>query len=334
MPIRYDILGCGAVIQRYHVPVIQRLKREASITVRGCFDLNIHNARKVARLVGALEYGLPSDIGRFDNVDAAIIATPPDSHATLARAYLSAGKHVFIEKPFTVRSAEARDLVGMSKRNNVHVLVNHFRRFYPSVRLARKFVKYGGLGRIHRIEASEGTRWNWPVTSEYVVRSPYGGVVYDTGAHLIDMVLFILSLDDLPHHTRYHIQRIVKKPSDEPSHECFATVQVFDTIYGTIDIHISLSRIQPLAGIVKVHGEHGILLIPTSFAASPVLYIQRGHFTLGEPDIQPRPIDALGCFIISHREFLRRSQDAIHSSLLDGHRFLLLVSILESLVEK
>src|SRR2546425_811413 len=109
--------------------------------------------------------------------------------------YVQRGAVLLVEKPFTPRLAEAEALVRLAAERGAQVLVAHMRRFYPSVQIARDFVLAGGLGSVRSVEAHEGSRWEWPASSEYYLHSRYGGVVYDTGSHLIDTILFVLGVD-------------------------------------------------------------------------------------------------------------------------------------------
>ena len=63
------------------------------------------------------------------NADVVVIATPPDSHASLAEEAIAAGRHVLVEKPFTLDSDEAARLVEAAERAGVTALVGHEFRF-------------------------------------------------------------------------------------------------------------------------------------------------------------------------------------------------------------
>src|ERR1700736_6060170 len=112
--LRYDVVGCGTGVQELHGPVIRHLIAQRAATVNTCYDSNLKTAQRAAQLLGAAHAATPSEMGNFEAADAAIIATPPESHAAVARRYLAAGKHVFVEKPFVARSDEARDLIELA----------------------------------------------------------------------------------------------------------------------------------------------------------------------------------------------------------------------------
>jgi len=325
----YDIVGCGAVVRTYHVPVLRYLARTAPIAVSGCFDIDPASAAGVAGLLGARGHAgadwIPSPAAA-----AALVTTPPGSHGEIARRYLAAGKHVFVEKPFVGSADEARRLVQQARAADRRILVAHFRRFYPSLRTARQFLAAGGLGRIRRVEATEGARWEWPAQSSYFLQDPYGGVVWDTGAHLVDMLLYALSLDEPGRALQCHTRERVQRPAREPAHDYRAVLELTLDGGAGVDVRLALSRLEPLAGALKLYGEAGVLVIPTTFALAPTLFRGAERFELesAAPDLAAR--DSLGCFVLEHLEFLAAC--ASHTpSVLDADRFVGLSGLLAQL---
>src|SRR5947209_6181408 len=74
-----------------------------------------------------------SDAGSmFPIIDAAVVVTPAQSHFRLCRELLEAGKDVFVEKPITLKSAEARELTEVAKGNGLILQVGHIFRFDPA----------------------------------------------------------------------------------------------------------------------------------------------------------------------------------------------------------
>jgi predicted dehydrogenase len=325
----YDIVGCGAAVQTFHAPVLRDLTQAGAVSIRACVDRDGAAAKQTARLLGAATSGSSSP--DFDGVDAVIIATPPESHADVARRYLEAGKHVFLEKPFVVRSSEAQELVQLAESNGARLFVNHIRRFFPSVTIARRFVTSGGLGKITHVEATEGMRWTWASSSDYPVKSPYGGVVYDVGSHVLDTVLFVLGLDDPNSGTRFSIQSASRRPNREPSHECAADLELESPRYGRLHVDLRLSRREPYACAVKIYGESGTIVIPNQLTDAPILYTRGAQFVLRERATEPQPYYFVACFLASHQEFLRAQTDPTSRSPLDARNFGVLTSMLETL---
>ena len=325
----YDIIGCGAVVEQFHVPIFLYLKRECNVHVRGCFDLNVQNATKIGRLLKSTIVGHPDSISEIPTVHAALIATPPDSHSEYIRRYINEGKPVLVEKPFVTNIQDARELVDLSQKKNTKILVGNFKRFFPSVTVARRMIASGVIGEITRVEASEGMRWEWPVSSNYVVENRFGGVIYDTGAHLLDMVLYILSLDG--ERLEWRIDEIEKEPVREPSHVCRATVTLNDARCNNLKMHLNLSRVDPVARIVKIYGTRGRVLVPTAFSQIPILECENGDSDFPREMSGPVPIDETGCFLLEHRCMIEHLLKRSGKSVLDGENFVSLVGIMESL---
>jgi predicted dehydrogenase len=90
----------------------------------------------------------PAELIRSTDVDAVAIVTPVFAHYEMAKAALLAGKHIFIEKPFTSTSAQARELVDLAARKNLRIMVDHTFLFTGAVRKIRELISTGELGKL------------------------------------------------------------------------------------------------------------------------------------------------------------------------------------------
>lgn len=328
-----DVIGCGAAMRTLHGMGLRELVRTGRLDVRGCFDLDVASARAVAEMLDADEVGeSPGDVARRTGVHGAVIATPPQSHAGLAETYARTGKHVLVEKPFVVTPAAAKDVLGASEAGGGRVLVNHFWRFYPSVEIARQLVEEGAVGEVRSVEAVHGGRWDWPAASDYATSNPYGGVVWDTGSHVLDAVLHILSLDDPTREVDLEIVACTRTPSSEPSQEFDASVRMTD---GTSDmqLRIALSRVRSLACVIKLFGDRGTIVVPTLFADAALLRAGKGDFVEVRSQATARaPRSLRSLFRVVHEELLTTIEgDA--SSRLRAESFVVLTRFLAALTE-
>ena len=118
--------------------------------------------------------------------DLVVITTPNREHVPLARAALSAGIPVVIDKPVAPTAAEARSLAG-----GPLVVPFHNRRWDGDFRTVARLAHDRALGRVLRFE-SRFTRWRpqikpgWKETADPAAA---GGVLYDLGAHLVDQAI-------------------------------------------------------------------------------------------------------------------------------------------------
>jgi predicted dehydrogenase len=137
------------------------------------------------------------------DVDAAIVAVPQEFHGEVAKEFLQAGVPVLCEKPLATTLAEATSLVETAEAAGTVLAVNNTRRFYPSARAVREWIRSGRAGQIRRIEVYEGDCFGWPLASgtAFGRAGTRKGVLQDTGAHTLDMICWWLG--ERPRITRY-----------------------------------------------------------------------------------------------------------------------------------
>ena len=82
------------------------------------------------------------------DIEAIAIATPVKTHYEFVKKALEAGKHVWIEKPFTATSAEARELIALADSKNLKIFVDHTFIYTGAVRKIKELVDSGELGEI------------------------------------------------------------------------------------------------------------------------------------------------------------------------------------------
>jgi predicted dehydrogenase len=87
------------------------------------------------------------------DVDAIVIATPVASHFNIAKKCLEAGKHIWVEKPFTASSLEALELLDIAERKKLNIFVDHTFIYTGAVRKMKDLVKSGELGNILYFES-------------------------------------------------------------------------------------------------------------------------------------------------------------------------------------
>lgn len=90
-----------------------------------------------------------SEVLRSPDVDAVAIVTPVWTHYELAKMALENGKHVFIEKPFTSNSAQAKELIELATRKKLTIMVDHTFLFTGAVRKIRELTQSGVLGDLY-----------------------------------------------------------------------------------------------------------------------------------------------------------------------------------------
>jgi predicted dehydrogenase len=124
-------------------------------------------------------------------VDLVVIATPNDVHAPLAKAALRAGKHVVVDKPFTITLVEARGLAATAAETGRHLSVFQNRRWDSDFQAVRRELAAGRIGGVVEMR-SEFNRYRPDVKDRWRERpGPGSGMWYDLGPHLIDQTLLL-----------------------------------------------------------------------------------------------------------------------------------------------
>jgi predicted dehydrogenase len=308
------IIGCGAVVQKNYV---KALSLYTDICIAHVHDLNSSAAEKVSHMTGASVSSL--EVIKAD-CDIVIIATPPSSHAELVENMMVSGRTVICEKPFVGRKCDAEHLDRLSAERNCNLFVAHFRRCFPSVRLARSLVESGILGAVIEVSAYEGGRFSWEAESGYVYKDPYGGVLFDTGSHTIDMLLHVACLDGNPLEVA---ATIVKRNCPEPSHDLEARVCLSGK-GREIKGHLKFSRLLATANKIRVDCEHGFVEIPVGM----VDYVRLGKRDGSSVIVRARESydDLMDCFALQFKHMFY--PDAKHTFAAD--KFINLTAVLET----
>lgn len=311
------------------MPALLALVKARRVTVVGCYDPDDRAAANTAQRLGAQLHAPVVAADTLDS-DAVLVATPPDKHFEIVSTCLRAGCHVLVEKPFAVMISQAEALTGESSTGGRSLCVGHFRRFLPSVNSARELIQTGMLGPIISVVASEGARWEWGAMSRYFVEDPAGGVVFDTGAHVLDSVLYILGLDSLGNSLEFEVGDLSKNPPEEPSQEMRARFMLRPTTSNPIEVYFHVSRRQSLANVIHVRCERGALDVIHSPRDACFIRI-RGNRMLVNQVIPQTPVDTKGCLALEYDDFLASCTEAGFTSRLDGQNFVALTKLLQGL---
>lgn len=115
--------------------------------LKTCCDMLPENLEKIKALYPGVNVTLTYEEMISDpELSGIVIATSASSHFKLGKAALEAGKHVFIEKPMTLRSEEAKELNKIAAEKGLIIMVGHLLLFHPAVRYVKQLIDAGELG--------------------------------------------------------------------------------------------------------------------------------------------------------------------------------------------
>ena len=129
------------------------------------------------------------------DIDLIIVNTPNDTHFDFTKQALEAGKHVVVEKPFTVTVSEGKELIELAGRKNRILSVFQNRRWDGDFMTVRKVVENKLLGRLVEFE-SHYDRYRNFIKENTWKEDPASktSILYDLGSHMIDQVLILFGM--------------------------------------------------------------------------------------------------------------------------------------------
>ena len=86
-----------------------------------------------------------------DDFDGFTIATPADTHFSIAKKIISSGKHLLIEKPMVLKVNQAEELVLLAKQKKVNLMVGHVLLFHPAIKKIKQIIDKGSIGELQYI---------------------------------------------------------------------------------------------------------------------------------------------------------------------------------------
>jgi len=181
-PINVALIGYGLAGRVFHAPLIAAVD---GLTLAAVVSSREEEIRKTYPSVAVLRN--PQQAFADPSIGLVVVAAPNDSHFDLAAAALAHGKHVVIDKPFALTSAQARDLI---RRATGRVLsVFHNRRWDSDFLTLKRLFCDGALGEVVYFE-SHFDRFRPEATQRWRERAgPATGSWYDLGSHLLDQAV-------------------------------------------------------------------------------------------------------------------------------------------------
>lgn len=182
------VVGCGNISMTY----MRNAALFPGVELRACADLSEDLARK-----RAAEYGIRAlaldDLLKAADVDLVLNLTVPNAHFAVSHAALTAGKHVFTEKPLAVTAAEGRRLVDEARSRGLGIGSAPDTFLGAAGRTARRLVDEGAIGRPVAGTAFMMGRGmeHWHPNPQFYYQ-PGGGPVLDMGPYYITMLVNLL----------------------------------------------------------------------------------------------------------------------------------------------
>ena len=189
MAIRWGILGCGDIARKRVARAMQYdagsdlvavCRRDDAKRAAFCRDFDVPRS-----------YASDADLIGDPNVDAVYVATPVYLHRPQTIAAARAGKHVLVEKPMALSTAECDEMIAACREAGVRLGVAYYRRFYPIVLRMKELVAAGRIGQPLSVSAETSTPLTIaPGEDGYWRVLPGqggGGSLMDIGSHRLNL---------------------------------------------------------------------------------------------------------------------------------------------------
>jgi predicted dehydrogenase len=184
---RWGIAGCGKYTENAFLPTIKLLRKNEVIS------LFSNSNERVQALTG--KFGIPNAFSDYDeflksDINCVYIASANAHHYEQVLKAAKAGKHILCEKPLSINSIEAEQMVKACEVNGVQFAVNYVFRFNPLIRKAKELITNEYIGKLVSL--------NLNFNADFVPGSNFrfnkslsgGGALRDIGTHLIDLLRF------------------------------------------------------------------------------------------------------------------------------------------------
>jgi predicted dehydrogenase len=188
-PVRWGILGTGGIASEFVIDL--RLTESGLVVAVG--SRSQQSADRFADEFGiAARHASYESLVADPNVDVIYVATPHPMHHDNAILALRAGKHVLVEKPFTMNAQEAREVVRVARENGRFAMEAMWTRFLPHIAVIRDWLARGVLGDIVTVSADHG-QW-FPEDPEFRLFAPAlgGGALLDLGVYPVSFASMVL----------------------------------------------------------------------------------------------------------------------------------------------
>jgi predicted dehydrogenase len=192
-PVRWGILGTGGIASTFVTDL--QLSDSGVATAVG-------SRRQGTADCFADEFGIANRHAGYESlvadpdVDVVYVATPHPMHHDNAILALRAGKHVLVEKPFTMNAVESREIVQAARENGRFAMEAMWTRFLPHVVVIRDWLSRGMLGDIITVTADHG-QW-FDEDPEFRLFAPElgGGALLDLGVYPVSFASMVLGRPD------------------------------------------------------------------------------------------------------------------------------------------
>lgn len=268
-PVKTGIIGCGAISGAY----LGMAKNFPIVQIQACADIDPARAKSKAKEFQIQKACTVDQLLNDPEIELVLNLTIPKAHFPVSRDILSAGKHVYSEKPLAITREEGQQLLNLARQKNLKIGCAPDTFMGSGIQTARKLIEDGAIGRPVAFTAFMMGRGHesWHPSPEFYYE-PGGGPMLDMGPYYLTALLQLLGpVKKLTGSATIAIPE--RTITSQPKSGQKINVQTPDHICGTIDFENNCTGviIQSFATMfpqydaaqpITIYGETGTLKVP------------------------------------------------------------------------
>jgi len=289
--INVGVVGCGEVAQRVYLPEFHRLHGKATL-VAVCDQVE-ERARAAQQRFGARTYY--TDLDRFlreSNVEIVVNLTPHHAHAPVSMAALSAGRHVYTEKPLAQSVDDATQLIDTAQRHRVKLACAPIMLLLPTMQRWQQLLSHGTIGRatFARAQLLAPATWDGFSADQAWYFAAGSGPLMDGGVYALTALTGLLGPASrvsamagtiIGEHVIGHGPAAARRLHTEVEDSVHLHLD-FGGPFATLDVSWCVQASRNVT--CEVYGEHGTLSGDPTYANTPIHIFRPGSgWTVEEP---------------------------------------------------
>jgi len=186
--VRFGLVGLGWAARSFQLPALKQVP--GAVLVGGC-DTSLEQRTSFERETGVETYGDLDELLERAAPDVVVVATLPDSHATLCIRALESGAHVVCEKPFVSSVEEANRVLAAASAAGRAIAVNHEFREKPIFKAVKNSIGSPDVGQLvfcQIWQLMDLAPWNEPVAWRAAMPNR---TLFEGGVHLVDLLIHL-----------------------------------------------------------------------------------------------------------------------------------------------
>lgn len=186
--LNLGIIGCSEIAYRRFLPA---LKKSNYFNYVGIASRNIDKTNRFIDEYGGKGYRSYEEIIDDENIDALYIPLPPALHYEWAKKALEKGKHILLEKPFTINQQDTFKLIELAEQKDIALFENYMFKYHSQLQVIKNMIMSGDIGDVRGYKISFGFPMRGNEDFRYN-KELGGGALLDCGGYTIKLASILL----------------------------------------------------------------------------------------------------------------------------------------------